>query len=596
MSKPSVSTESSETSSGGVSKAYLLNPKVVKAFFGTRNGISFEQANLKYGENYTEETLACMTPHVRADKITSEIVKRMPISPFIVFECCAGIGGNTLSFLENPHVSAVYSYEMDEKRRQMLQNNIRAYRLEKKSIVGGTFEGVPKEFAGSVLYIDPPWLPSHISPVESSPSQYIRHGIRVGPYTLEEVMDRCRHCAMVVIRVPPGYQLDSVPGFTCDKVLLKKSDVFFCTSAEGMDYARTHFPLKEKSSSEGEEPEEVWVERLKNFLKDFIKSVVEPEQLDLYFTPEAMEIWKKAFTHESYSISDNYEELETLGDGILKFLFIRYLMRRYDGISKNQISALLDRYMSKTYQRSLSQKYNFGSYVRTRGITVNIHILEDLFEAFFGAFVEVSDLIVEGLGVINCQNMIIGMFDSIKFNFEYAYGRSKTQIKEFFEKLSWGTPIETKIETEAGVRVIIRLTENALHYLSARGIPVPAEIGAAEATSQKVAVHQAYDNALANLAKYGITREWIAREREHWDFTNLDYLPYLEKAQERLKAEGYSRVYFFVPRAGTNAKGCLVQLIGVRQDTQKHVVIDSSPACDPAEGKKELLRRFALYQ
>ncbi len=202
------------------------------SFFGIRNKI---KGDPKEGVNFTLETLTYMTSHNRADQITQMIVDRMQQSgnkiPFAVFDAFAGIGGNTMSFLDNPAVQWVVSYELRPERREMLRLNIGMYNLaadQRSFVPDGGFTGVPPNYKGVVLYFDPPWLPEHIKGHESTKDQYILHGIKVGDKTLEQWIQSCPQCAMVVARVPPGYRLDPVPGWKIESQVLKNSLVIFC--------------------------------------------------------------------------------------------------------------------------------------------------------------------------------------------------------------------------------------------------------------------------------------------------------------------------------------------------------------------------------
>jgi hypothetical protein len=250
--------------------------------------------------------------------------------------------------------------------------------------------------------------------------------------------------------------------------------------------------------------------------------------------------------------------------------------------------------MSKLFQQELAQNLGFGDLIRVSHVKTTKHILEDTFESFFGALFDIANtLIADGLGYIFSFSLLAVIFDPIEFNMAYAYGRSKTQIKEFFEGLGWGVPTENVMNTDVGVLVMISLTPAAQRYLAERGIVIPKDIGAAEAATKKVAMHGAYDNAMETLARAGITREWVLKEKEDWEFSNPDYLPYLERARERLRREGYAKMYFFTPRSGTTVKGCLVQLIGVKRDTNQHVQLVSIPNCDSLDGKLQAIRQYA---
>ena len=84
--------------------------KYIDTFFGTRNNI---KGNPIENINYTLETLTYMSSRNRAEEITDIVVdkmKQLNVVFFGVFECCAGLGGNALSFLDNSNISYVVSY------------------------------------------------------------------------------------------------------------------------------------------------------------------------------------------------------------------------------------------------------------------------------------------------------------------------------------------------------------------------------------------------------------------------------------------------------------------------------------------------------
>jgi hypothetical protein len=584
------SRESPASPSSAYQRAAQINPEILRSYFGTRHGITFEEAHIREGVNYTPETLRTMTPYVRADEISQAIVSRLP-SPITIVETCGGLGGTALAFLDDPKVAAVYTYEPRENYRRLLQNNLQAYKFTNAQVFETPFAGVPANLTGAVLYMDPAWIvvPS-TAPITGATEatrepEYQLSGLRLGPYTLEEWMAQCKHCALVAIRLPLGYQLQPVPGWTCERIDKRKYQLTLCRP-EG---AAPALPAPEVATVDTY----AWREQIRARVHELLAPIMDPDQLEIMTSDQALQTWEKAFTNETFNPVDNYEELEILGDAVLKLTFVQYLLRRFPGITKNKISALLDRYMSKLFQQELAQNLGFGSLIRVSNVKTTKHIMEDTFESFFGALFDIANtLIADGLGYIFSYGLLAVIFEPVQFNMAYAYGRSKTQIKEFFEGLGWGVPTETVMNTDVGVLVVISLTPAAQRYLAERGLIVPRDIGAAEAATKKVAMHGAYDNAMETLARAGITREWVLKEKEDWEFSNPDYLPYLERAREKLRREGYAKMYFFTPRSGTTVKGCLVQLIGVQRDTNRHVQLVSIPNCEVEEGKVEALRQF----
>jgi dsRNA-specific ribonuclease len=182
-------------------------------YFIPRNGIKFNPIR---DLNYTIETLTYMTPASPADKITNLIIniqKTLKNIPFVLYECCAGIGGNTVSFLSRDEISYVHSFERVPQRQTILNTNVNAYALSHKWDLRGEFTGVNNDEKGYVVYFDPPWLPTGISGLKFDKSQYILKDAMVGQYTIEDWLTHLPNASLVVYRVPPGYNFREVQGW-----------------------------------------------------------------------------------------------------------------------------------------------------------------------------------------------------------------------------------------------------------------------------------------------------------------------------------------------------------------------------------------------
>lgn len=223
----------------------------IPEYFKERNGVSID--NFRENENYTEETITYMPSYKLADETTQHILNCVPNDQsVVVVECCSGIGGNTVSFLDSNQVKAVFSFEIDPIRRSMLEKNIETYRFTPKSMVLGEFKGI-KDFedmvfipngkniketyntSSVVFYMDPPWLdqkPGHVS----SYKDYILSGIKLSGKTLETLIAESRGIAdLIVIRVPPSYNLKQVEGFVYYPVVFPKREtsLFYFIYPEG---------------------------------------------------------------------------------------------------------------------------------------------------------------------------------------------------------------------------------------------------------------------------------------------------------------------------------------------------------------------------
>ncbi len=569
--------------------------RFVGEYFGKRNGIFFSEAKLEEGKNYTNETLTYMTPARRADEITYLVTEKiMPYSSLVIFECCSGIGGNTLSFLENQNVVKVVAHEIREDRREILLNNVRAYNqkdiridnIESKLEIRGSFNGVDKKYPGSVLYFDPPWLPSEISGDVATPDQYVRSGIKVGDKTMEEWMSENKHVALIMMRVPPpytdptgkvypGYELGEVEGWTIhvDDESVTKSRIVFAISEKGIRAGM--------SASPTDLPNQDWLDQLYDFLDQHLGQIIGDAELRGKILSKEMleQYWAKAFTYKSYDTKFNYEELEKLGDSVLKLTFVVYLKEKYPEIRKDGISVMQDRYADKTYQSGLSKRMGLDTVVRTRNHKKTIHMLEDLVESLLGALFSVGNRIGRpGYGYVLCQQYVNKIYSKyVIFNEEYLAGRPITQFKENFEGLKWGKePDRSIVKTEDGVSVTLRITDIGYKYLQDRGIPVNRVIGVASAYTEKEAKAIAYEEALTYFVRLGLTGEWFAAEKEKLFNEDPRVAPLLPKFLNRLKREGFVKYRMEFQKEASDKNNYYVVLIGIRANDSEAILISNT--------------------
>ncbi len=189
--------------------------KYINTYFIKRNGIEYTPIK---DVGYTPVTLAYMPSAPIADKITKLIIKyqrELGNIPFDIYDASGGIGGSTLSFLDNPEVKHVYTYEIVPERRAMEKVNVEAYNLQNKWTSFAEYTGTPNDAVGSVTYFDPPWLP-HSTGLDFKKSDYIQENTEYAGYTLEQWLGKLPQCALVVFRLPPGYRFKPVTGWRID--------------------------------------------------------------------------------------------------------------------------------------------------------------------------------------------------------------------------------------------------------------------------------------------------------------------------------------------------------------------------------------------
>jgi len=253
--------------------------------------------------------------------------------------------------------------------------------------------------------------------------------------------------------------------------------------------------------------EEKWLDKLKLFLNKVLESIIpSKEDRSNYLDEKAMEIWSDAFTHESVSPTRNYEDLEYLGDGILKAVFPKYLMKRLPNLHKKEFTELNTEYMSKMEQARLARQMGLGDYIRVTGIErAGLNLETDVFESFIGALDTVTDMISLGMGWINCYNMIVYLFTDINIDETQTriQGHSKTQVQQIFTRFDLPKPTEHVDDWKPVTNVNISLTPDAIRLFTPFGITEPL-LGEGSASKSKDAHTNANINAINQLFNYGI--------------------------------------------------------------------------------------------
>lgn len=176
----------------------------------------------------------------------------------------------------------------------------------------------------------------------------------------------------------------------------------------------------------------------REFIKTQLKLArINKEYRDKLTTPECMKLFLAAVTHPSVEPEheNNYQELEFIGDGIIKGILSQYIPRRWPGLLKKfppkpskkekkgksgeGILSKVRRYLEQ--RKTLSEfalQRGFWSYVRADEETLQKkrkETLEDVFEAFTGALVEVVDTHVKrGLGYNYAYNYVTASLDELE--------------------------------------------------------------------------------------------------------------------------------------------------------------------------------------
>jgi hypothetical protein len=222
------------------------------------------------------------------------------------------------------------------------------------------------------------------------------------------------------MNLPPDYKLEESENFFYDIIQL--------TDAESRVVGKVVFAVPFVKDE--------WLASLEEYLRDFVSNIEKnPDKLSMFFTPDKMEVWAEAFTHESYDRKANYEEHEMVGDQLLNLHFVNYISKRRKGIKKSEMTNILHYYMTKDYQPEITRKYGMQRFLHTVK-KINRSMMEDVFESFFGGLFAVSNMVVPGLGYITTMKMATYIFDGIDIDYSKGIGDARSFVeKNIFQRL-----------------------------------------------------------------------------------------------------------------------------------------------------------------
>jgi dsRNA-specific ribonuclease len=187
-------------------------------------------------------------------------------------------------------------------------------------------------------------------------------------------------------------------------------------------------------------------------------------------SPDYFKIYCCAFTHSSIHPEKNYEYYEILGDVTCNKCVVWYLKERFPQLQNcngvKVIARLRINLVSKKNFAEIAEKLGFEEYIscsREVKDQKGKSLLEDVFEAFFGATELLIDSILGiGSGYGICYRILNSIFDEIPISLKYEDLYDPiTRLKETFDfyrqqipgrqcNLIWGNMTWENIKTEKG--------------------------------------------------------------------------------------------------------------------------------------------------
>lgn len=251
------------------------------------------------------------------------------------------------------------------------------------------------------------------------------------------------------------------------------------------------------------------------FIDYIIKCYVPEMQMDERMKKVNMNIFKESMMHvstktESHHIT--YERLEYLGDAIFHMVVTEYFYKRYDEENEGFLTRLRIRIERGDSMAELTKYLNLEQYIRTRNILLNEKILEDVFEAFIGAF-------YLNFGIKYTKIFIVKLIEKHKNLSELIFydDNYKDLLLRYFHQMKWGHPIyENEYNNKSNSKSYggSKSSNYKKKFISIVKNPFGKKIGKGIASSKKKAEQLASKNALDALGviiKDEVDPNWLEK-------------------------------------------------------------------------------------
>lgn len=502
--------------------------------------------NPKLNENYTARLLAYSITPEEGDWLAAQLarVADKQHEYVMVFNAGLGVIDNSLLRQKPTRFDGVYNFVSNKNDLSFIKNNLDAWKLTDATDVQYKFS--PKAYNEL--------LPASIALVMVTDN--------TSNDMLLETLDRLIDASFTSIAIRTDLSL-----YPFNYQYLKKTTTVEEFSYSGGSSSMIVFRPTESTKTL----------TLRYYLQSFLANFISSTDVPKYIDEKYMPTWRRAFNSEILNPNANYEDLELLGDGMLDSVILRIIFQRVNGIKAGQATELKSTLVDKSKLGALADRCGLTRYVNTFRMTK--HVREDVFEAFIGALILVSDEITQGLSYVNAYNFILYAYRNETFGDAGTLPDqpSLTFVNQALQR-SGLDPLNVQTEkSDKNTFVTLMLTQNAMTKLQSWGIVVNTMIiGRQYNIDPTKAKKRAYDEAFANMQKLGITSDWVKQKSQEVILSRSDIQPLFLQALQKAKLHGFDTIEIKYSNVQSDYTGQIVTVIGSDAMGNKERLSDGS--------------------
>lgn len=301
-----------------------------------------------------------------------------------------------------------------------------------------------------------------------------------------------------------------------------------------------------------------------------------------------MPIWEKIFNTDLVFNQPRYEKLLFFGELLIKSLLAKQLTAMYKE----------DDYNKEDYNNILSnvvQNYTIFLLNNPLSYLASGRVLE----AFVGAIQYISDELLKGTGLINCNRFVKFIFKKKLIPYEYRYTHPKTVVEQMFSPFFGQKHSKPIIEYEYDEdeklhHYKISLTDEQLAFLQQYGFKIKTKLLSESVGNYKNQTQkEAYAKALLVLEKYHINKNELNKIKNKLDFKHPKLNIYNAVLEQKRITDGYDYLYFAAPTKTKTVREITIQLVGVKGNKKtilSSIIEDAS--IDKMDAKVNLVKMY----